>query len=173
MSAVWIVSGSEYDDHGPVAAFSTRELADAYAAPKGLTVDEFTVHDRLPALVTLHLQAATVLPDGTVHRGSAHGQEFWDSEAPKPLLLVHSWRGTQVIVWREDQASAEQGCLEEVQALLAGIGEEQQRTAEWLVAAIENARQVLTPPVFVPPGQVCYDAPFGRVHVRSVCRCPR
>jgi len=173
VSSVWIVSGSEYDDHGPVAAFTTRELADAYAAPKHLTVDEFTIHDRIPNLVKLHLQAATVLPDGTVQRGGCHSQEFWDSEAPAPLLLVRSWRDTQVIVWREDRATAEQGCLEEVKVLLAEITEEQQRTAEWLIAVVENARQVISPPAYVPPRQVCFDASFGRVHVKPTCSCGR
>lgn len=171
MRSVWIVSGSEYDDHGPMAAFTTQELADAYAAPKGFTVDEFAVHDRIPALVTRHVQAATVLPDGTVQRGVGHSQEFWDSEAPKQLLLVRGSRDTQVIAWQEDRATAEQACLEEVEALLGEIAGEQQRPAEWLAAAIAQARQVISPSSPMPPKQVCYAASFGWVHVRPGCRC--
>lgn len=171
MSSVWIVSGAEYDNHGPVAAFTTKELAEAYAAPEGLTGDEFTVHDRLPTLVTMHLQSATVLPDGTVQRGGGYSKEFWDSEAPDPILLVRGSQGTQVIAWQEDRAAAERVCLEEVKALLGEIAERGQYPAEWLPDAIESARQVIAPPAYVAPRRVCYAAPFGMVHVSPGCRC--
>lgn len=173
MSSVWIVSGVDYDNHGPIAAFTTQELAEAYAATKQLDVEEFTVHDRIPTLVKLHLQAATVLPDGTVRRGGCHSQEFWDSEAPEPLLLVRGSRDTQVIVWQVDRGLAERICLEEVTALLGEIAEACEQPAEWLVTAVESAGRVIVPLVPVPPRQVCYDAPFGRVHVRPGCSCAR
>lgn len=173
MSSVWIVSGADYDNHGPFAAFTTQELAEAYAAPKQLTVDEFTVHDRLPTLVRLHFHAATVLPDGTVRRGGCYSREFWDSEAPKQLNVVRGSRDTQVIVCREDRTSAERICLEEVKALLGEIAGERQHPAQWLADTIENARQVIAPPASVPPRQVCYEASFGRVHIRPACECQR
>lgn len=173
MSSVWIVSGSEYDDHGPMAAFTTQELAEAYAAPKGFTVDEFTVHDRLPTLVTLHVHSATVLGDGTVQRGGCHSQQFWDSETPEPVTIVRGSQGTQVIAWSESAGSAGLACLEEVKGILGAAYEEHEHSVEWLVAAIKDAAQQVLQLAYVPPRQVCYDASFGRVHVRSSCRCPQ
>jgi hypothetical protein len=40
-------------------------------------------------------------------------------------------------------------------------------TALWLETAKDMQRPVVSPPL------VCYDASFGRVHVRPGCRCPR
>jgi hypothetical protein len=40
-------------------------------------------------------------------------------------------------------------------------------TASWLETAKDMQRPAVAPPLH------CYDASFGRVHVRPGCRCPR
>lgn len=171
-NTMWTVCHSDWGEDGLIAAFTTRDLADEFAKRQHGCVDvnEETIHDHVPAEVMTHCRSAQVLRDGTVYGIQGYSQPHWDCEQCEPVTVTTLTDRDCIEVWHADQAEAERILNETVGQLLAQL-EENKGIA--LAVALAAAEALLNPrPVAAPP-RLCYDASFGRVHVKSSCRCVR
>lgn len=173
---VWAVAATEYEDQATVAVLATEELADAFCdtLDKAHEIIEHRVHNHVPAEITLNLRSAYVLADGTVVRGSRYSQAHWDCERPEPVTVTGHTGRDLIEVHMPTGAEADRAVFAEVERRLMANSARDGRTPEWFAESLAGARRVLLEPEPKPIGSsACYDASFGRVHVRSSCRCPR
>lgn len=162
-ATAWTVCNAEYDDQEVIAAFTTRDLAEAFAKTKQshVTVYGETVHNHIPEDVTYYCLSVYLLHDGTVLRNGAYTQAHWDCQLPEPLSITRLMDRDRFEVRERDQGAAEYAMFE---ALRESIGDRQD--------VLTSAERVIFGPPSVPqPEQYCYDASFGRVHYSASCRC--
>lgn len=169
---IWTVCHSDWGEDGLIAALTTRELADEFAKRQSGCVDvnEETIHDHIPKEVMLHCRSSQVLCDGTVYGIQGYSQSHWDCEQREPVTVTKLTDRDRIEVWHADRAEAERMLAENVGRLLTRMEENKGKP---LADAIAAADALLKPKAAAAPPRLCYDASFGRVHVKSSCRCPR
>lgn len=171
---VWAVHATEYEDNGVRAILTTRELAEQHRAQLDKHdeytdhgVEEYDIVDHLPRLVRVQYRRVHVLPDGTVHNATSSAREEWDYDYVPSVEVKRDAYGTDVTV---NDENAELLLRQHVEAVLAEYAAEQQWAADRLR---EVTGQAWTPREPARKASACYDAPWGRVHYRASCRCPR
>lgn len=176
MTSVWTVCKAGYDDQGVIAVLTTKELADEFAAKQRGSVDviEEPLLDRVPEEVTVHVQTAHLLADGRVMPGTSWTQSSWDFCAELGTTQQVSFDSSYYLQARaptKDDAVRLLG--EKTEEAITAQAERLGRNGDWLSRALAEMSKVLITgqQPQVTPVQVCYDASFGKVHVRPGCRC--
>jgi hypothetical protein len=95
----YVVCQAEYDAHGPVAAFTTAELAEQHAAQSravyrsAYEVRPMPLLDFLPTRVDLHLHAGNLHVGGPVEGEQSWTVEHWSHELPaQPVVTLTDGR---------------------------------------------------------------------------------
>lgn len=123
MSTVWAIVGTDYEDHGTQALFTTKELAEQHMAQlndPSLIVEEMDVLDYLPKKIRLRSwQAMKVFTTNRLVNIHVSSHDWWDHEAPElgmPQVRRNAHMAS-VIVHDTDSADAERigrAALEEI-----------------------------------------------------------
>jgi hypothetical protein len=174
--SVWVVAHDDYEDQRIETVFTTEDLARQHrdqlqAEHRSCDVTEYDVLDHLPQRVQYVAMKAIVHPSGmveTVPSNAGKQQAVWDYKASGYFHSYQATDGRTCI----DVSGVDPGPLLRAKAaeVIAGFAAEQgwsESKLEWTLGRewVTRRPQVVE--------QQCYDASFGRVHVRSSCRCPR
>lgn len=126
---VHLVCDAQWEDNGPVAAFTDPGHAETHARNlhaehrSDYEVREFPLLDRVPVRVTLHLHAGAVLRDGGVEAEQTWSVPHWDYEIPaEPVVTITPGRAdtTRIHIAAESPQAAQAAfgrSVEQVRAL--------------------------------------------------------